>query len=65
MNINGAPLGDVAVLLVGYDIAPNGHKTLTVGKRKPKGKLEIINVFFNEEAEELYKKLSIYKEKNS
>lgn len=62
---NNIPLKDVDVLLVGFDIQPNGHKTLTVGKRKPKGKLEIINVFFNEEAEELYNRLITYKERNN
>lgn len=53
--------GEIDTLLVSYDNISNDKPVLIVG-RKGKGKresLQIINAFQDEEAEELYKKLTI------
>ena len=52
--------GEIDTLLVSYDNISNNKPVLIVG-RKGKGKresLQIINAFQDEEAEELYKKLT-------
>lgn len=52
--------GEIDTLLVSYDNISNDKPVLIVG-RKGKGKresLQIINAFQDEEAEELYKKLT-------
>lgn len=49
----------IDVLLVSYDNISNDKPTIIVGRKGKKGVLQIINAFQDEEAEELYKKLTI------
>lgn len=51
-------------LIIGYDNT-NGkdHTVLVVGRKRMNQTVEIINAFQDEEAEELYKKLTTKKEK--
>ena len=50
---------EIDVLLVSYDNVSNDKPTLIVGRKEPRGAVKIINAFQDEEAEELYKKLTI------
>ena len=50
---------EIDVLLFSYDNVSNDKPTLIVGRKEPRGPVKIINVFQDEEAEELYKKLTI------
>ena len=50
---------EIDVLLVSYDNVANDKPTLIVGRKEPRGAVKIINAFQDEEAEELYKKLTI------
>ena len=50
---------EIDVLLVSYDNVSNDKPTLIVGRKEPRGVVKIINAFQDEEAEELYKKLTI------
>lgn len=50
---------NIDVLLVSYDNVSNDKPVLIVGKKGTRGLLQIINEFQDEEAEELYKKLTI------
>ncbi len=49
----------IDTLLVGYDNISNDKPTLIVGRKGERGTLQIINAFQDDEAEELYKKLTI------
>lgn len=49
----------IDVLLVGYDNVTNDKPVLLVGRKGASGLVQIINAFQDEEAEELYKKLTI------
>lgn len=49
----------INVLLVSYDNVSNDKPTIIVGRKGAKGAVQIINAFQDEEAEELYKKLTI------
>lgn len=49
----------IDVLLVSYDNVSNDKPTIIVGRKEPRGAVKIINAFQDEEAEELYKKLTI------
>lgn len=51
--------GKIDTLLVSYDNVSNDKPTLIVGRKGKRGVLQIINAFQDEEAEELYKKLTI------
>ena len=55
----------IETLLVGYN---NEHgkdrAVLIIGKKLPRGMVDIINAFQGEEATELYKKLTTKKEKD-
>lgn len=46
-------------LLVSYDNFSNDKPLLIVGRKGARGTVQIINAFQDEEAEELYKKLTI------
>lgn len=48
----------IDVLLVSYDNVSNDKPIIIVGRRGKKGVLQIVNAFQDEEAEELYKKLT-------
>lgn len=48
----------IDVLLVSYDDISNDKPILIVGKKGTRGVVQIINAFQDEEAEELYKKLT-------
>ena len=50
---------EIDVLLVSYDNVSNDKPTLIVGRKEPRGAVKIINAFQDEEAEKLYKKLTI------
>ena len=50
---------EIDVLLVSYDNVPNDKPVLIVGRKGKRGSLQIVNAFQDEEAEELYKKLTI------
>ena len=50
---------EIDVLLVSYDNVSNDKPTLIVGRKGKRGVPQIINAFQDEEAEELYKKLTI------
>ena len=53
-------------LLVGYDDTHGKDSAvLIIGKKLPRGTLDIINAFQGEEATELYKKLTTKKEKTN
>lgn len=47
------------VLLISYDDISNDKPVLIVGKKGAREQVQIINAFQDEEAEELYKKLTI------
>lgn len=49
----------IDVLLVSYDNVSNDKPTIIVGRKEPRGAVKIINAFQDEDAEELYKKLTI------
>lgn len=49
----------IDTLLVCYDNASNDKPVLIVGRKGKRGVPQIINAFQDEEAEELYKKLTI------
>lgn len=49
----------IDVLLVGYDNVTSDKPVLLVGRKGASGLVQIINAFQDEEAEELYKKLTI------
>ena len=52
-------------LIIGYDIGhTSDNKVLVIGKRGPKGSIEIVNAFQGDEAEELYNNLITKKEIN-
>lgn len=63
MQQSDIPRKDVDVLLIGYDIRPDGTPMLTVGKKRSKQGVEVINIFTGDEAKELYEKLITYKER--
>lgn len=46
------------VLLVSYDNVSNDKPVLIVGRKGVRGSVQIVNAFQDEEAEELYKKLT-------
>lgn len=48
----------IDTLLVSYDNISNDKPTLIVGRKGSRGAVQIINAFQDEEAEELYKKLT-------
>lgn len=48
----------IDTLLVSYDDVSNDKPVLIVGRKKPREAVQIINAFQDEEAEELYKKLT-------
>lgn len=50
--------GKIDTLLVSYDNISNDKPTLIVGRKGSRGAVQIINAFQDEEAEELYKKLT-------
>lgn len=49
----------IDVLLVSYDNVSNDKPIIIVGRKGKRGVLQIVNAFQDEEAEELYKKLTI------
>lgn len=52
-------------LIIGYDVShTSDNKVLVIGKRGPKGSIEIVNAFQGDEAEELYNNLITKKEIN-
>lgn len=50
---------EIDTLLVSYDNVSNDKPVLIVGRKGKRGVPQIINAFQDEEAEELYKKLTI------
>lgn len=52
------------VLLISYDDISNDKPVLIVGRKEKRGRVQIINAFQDEEAEELYKKLTIQTGRN-
>lgn len=48
----------IDTLLVSYDNISNDKPTLIVGRKGSRGAVQVINAFQDEEAEELYKKLT-------
>ena len=48
----------IDVLLVSYDNISNDKPVLIVGRKEARGPVQIVNAFQDEEAEELYKKLT-------
>ena len=50
---------EIDVLLVSYDNVSNDKPILIVGRKGKRGRVQIVNAFQDEEAEELYKKLTI------
>lgn len=48
----------IDTLLISYDNVSNDKPVLIVGRKGKRGVLQIINAFQDEEAEELYKKLT-------
>lgn len=53
-------------LLIGYDFTNGADKSvLIVGQRNADGIVEVINAFGGEEAEALYKKLTVKKKEES
>lgn len=50
--------GKIDTLLVSYDNISNDKPVLIVGRKGKRGVPQIINAFQDEEAEELYKKLT-------
>lgn len=53
------------VLLVGYNTDKEDGHILIVGKRRPRGTTDILNMFTGQEADELYQKLITAKEKEN
>ena len=49
---------EIDVLLVSYDNISNDKPVLIVGRKEARGPVQIVNAFQDEEAEELYKKLT-------
>lgn len=49
---------EIDVLLVSYDNVSNDKPVLIVGRKGARGLAQIVNAFQDEEAEELYKKLT-------
>ena len=49
---------EIDILLVSYDNVSNDKPVLIVGRKGKRGVPQIINAFQDEEAEELYKKLT-------
>lgn len=49
---------EIDVLLVSYDNVFNDKPVLIVGRKGKRGPVQIINAFQDEEAEEIYKKLT-------
>lgn len=49
---------EIDILLVSYDNVSNDKPVLIVGRKEENGPVKIINAFQDEEAEELYKKLT-------
>lgn len=49
----------IDTLLVGYDNVTNNKPLLLIGRKGAREHVQIINEFQDEEAEELYKKLTI------
>lgn len=49
---------EIDVLLVSYDNVSNDKPVLIVGRKGKRGPVQIINAFQDEEAEEIYKKLT-------
>nr|DAF99917.1 MAG TPA: hypothetical protein [Siphoviridae sp. ctJT77] len=49
----------IDTLLVGYDNVTNDKPLLLIGRKGAREQVQIINAFQDEEAEELYKKLTI------
>ena len=49
---------EIDILLVSYDNVSNDKPVLIVGRKGARGPVQIINAFQDEEAEELYKKLT-------
>ena len=49
---------EIDVLLVSYDNVSNDKPILIVGRKGKRGRVQIVNAFQDEEAEELYKKLT-------
>ena len=49
---------EIDVLLVSYDNVSNDKPILIVGRKGKRGSIQIVNAFQDEEAEELYKKLT-------
>ena len=50
---------EIDTLLVSYGNVSNDKPVLIVGRKVKRGVVQIINAFQDEEAEELYKKLTI------
>lgn len=48
----------IDTLLVSYDNVSNDKPVLIVGRKGKRGPVQIINAFQDEEAEEIYKKLT-------
>lgn len=55
---------EIDVLLVSYDNVSNDKPILIVGRKGARDSLRVINAFQDEEAEELYKKLTIQTGRN-
>ena len=49
---------EIDILLVSYDNVSNDKPVLIVGRKGARGAVQIVNAFQDEEAEELYKKLT-------
>ena len=49
---------EIDVLLVSYDNVSNDKPVLIIGRKEARGPVQIVNAFQDEEAEELYKKLT-------
>lgn len=49
---------EIDVLLVSYDNVSNDKPVLIVGRKGARGPVQIVNAFQDEEAKELYKKLT-------
>ena len=49
---------EIDILLVSYDNVSNDKPVLIVGRKEANGAVKIVNAFQDEEAEELYKKLT-------
>nr|DAF83595.1 MAG TPA: hypothetical protein [Caudoviricetes sp.] len=51
-----------ATLLISYDNVSNDKPVLIVGRKELRGAVQIINAFQDEEAEDLYKRLTTQKQ---